>query len=120
MKTKMTNQQALKKLAEAQGYEAEIISTRRINFWQAHPDERAKCKEYVLCKSRINTIGFEYDPATNPAQAQELQMHYKMSVSAIDSPHTTFCRAYSKNSQGEGATPSEAITACAIEIIKEE
>ncbi len=117
----MTNQQALKKLAEAQGYEAEIISTRRINFWQAHPDERVKCKGYVLCKSRTNTIGFEYAPATNPAQAQELQMHYNITTSPNNSGSwEAFSMEYPDFIRGEGSTPSEAITAYAIERIKGE
>ncbi len=109
----MTNQQALKKLAGALGKtaktRAEILDCAGFQDFVV----------YILVDEK-KKVWTKYHPATNPAQAQELQMHYKMSVSAIDSPHTTFCRAYSREFLGEGATPSEAITACAIERIKGE
>ena len=61
-----------------------------------------------------------YTPSTNPAQAEELAIHYKIGVYPyIDSDlWEAIPMDFPLTCEGAGKTPSEAITACALEIIK--
>jgi len=53
-------------------------------------------------------------PENNPAQAEEIQRYYKFHVNPVGDEWV----ASKLNEFSIGATPSAAITACAIEIVK--
>ena len=89
-----------------------------------HIDTYGSNNSVVFCRDPSVPKAFwcyvDYTPATNPAQAEELQIHYKMGVCPyIDSDlWEAVPMDFPLTCKGVGKTPGEAVTNCALEIIK--
>ena len=98
----------LKQLAERMGYEVICTESGRLAKYDGK-----------MCVRKDGEL-LAYDPANNPVQCYELLEKFKMETRWWGNHLVWSAKPYSRNLCGEGNTIGEAVTACAIEIMKGE